>query len=190
MSEQKSEFRIEVDEQTAALVEWLGNPIDGSMPSKAPNWGNPAYVADRAEIEAWIADFRVAPCDQPRLILTWLASYYGKSLETVLANLVANYNGWGAAWTAYFYRFGKHHKFNWLPKTKRVRLSVAIHPKLKRVIRLPPELVDVMGMWRWQRKIPELEPFFGVESIRKHEEVPEGLSLEEEVAWLQARYGS
>ena len=93
-------------------------------------------------------------------------NYYGvRGVEAVftklLESLVTCYNEYGQEFTAYRYRFGPQHNFDWLPKSGEIKkLDRAYRPSMRSVQKVPKHLLaslDEHLIKRHLRLAPDLK---------------------------------
>lgn len=160
-------FRLEIDASTTEAANWLYTTPKGvtyfeddPVPkSKSKPSGKERFYSDyEKERRLIVSAFKKQGLRNDKLgifTLTWLAHYerlraeefYGvRGVEAVFAKLLESlvicYNEYGQEFTAYRYRFGPQHNFDWLPKSGEIKkLDRAYRPALRRVQRVPKHLL-------------------------------------------------
>ena len=185
-------FSFKIDEITVQIFDWIQHYKDHPdlTQDSGPDWNNKLYVNCRDEICKIKMLKRISNKDEPRLVLSWLVSFSGYSFDSVLEDLIETYNKYGAAWAAHRFMFGRHHKFNWLNKGRKIHAGVVYIPHVGRLVKVPQHLQKHIGLMRTCRIKTELKPLEGITAKLRimyldQDSMPAGLSIEQEIMWLE-----
>ncbi|MFW7382395.1 MAG: hypothetical protein ACOH5I_26595 [Oligoflexus sp.] len=133
-------------------IKWECGDVDENI--RQYSFDDAEYINDRNWISSCMEALDVPNKLRPALHIRILSKRWRVSPQTILANIVLDFNRWGLKFVCYKYRFNASHRFNWLPTDgdRTVSTGMVWNPAAKKMVRWQPRY-GIPEDWCASRKL-------------------------------------